>query len=74
VWQVITPLVLFLLGHRCMASSPNNCVVCFFIIDFVVCLFWGCFVFGFLGRFKVHCSKVVKWSVVAKVVLVGGLS
>lgn len=57
-----------------MATSPNNCVMCFFIIDFVVCLFWGCFVFRFLGRFEVHWFKVVKWSVVAKVVLVGGLS
>jgi hypothetical protein len=57
-----------------MASSPNNCVVCFFIVDFVVCLFWGCFVFAFLCRFEVHQFKVVKWNVVAKVVLVGGIS
>jgi hypothetical protein len=74
VWQVITPFVPFLLGHRCMASSPNNCVVCFFIVYFVVCIFWGYFVFGFLCRFEVHWFKVVKWSVVAKLVLVGGLS
>jgi hypothetical protein len=59
-------------GCGCVALSLGNCVVCFFLVNFVIGSFLVCFVLVFFSSLECGGFKVVNWNVVKKVVLVGG--